>query len=280
MLRRSPRVVLPQISGNSRPADFGGRLSILGGTSRAWAAGTDALPRRSLPALYCCPYRRQQSGGFRRAASYIGQIVRGQWVQTFCRVALSASFCRQYTATAIQRSRPTPCTTAKPCYCKSCVTAFGGWPRASRAWQRAQMLCRAALSPRCTAAHIGGSSLAAFGGQPAISDKSCAGNRHRRSAAPFSPASCGRLYPAAAGRRISEAGWLYWGDKPCAGSGYRRSAAPLSPALYCCRLYPPGGRQRFGGFLKSRPAPRTAAKPCFCKSCVTAFGRSTLRRVL
>lgn len=163
--------------------------------------------------------------------------MRGQRAQTFCRAALSASFCRQYTATAIQRSRPTPCTTAKPCYCKSCVTAFGGWPRASRAWQRAQMLCRAALSPRCTAAHIGGSSLAAFGGQPAISDKSCA------------------------------------------GSGYRRSAAPLSPALYCCRLYP-GGRQRFGGFLRSRPAPRTAAKPCFCKSCVTAFGRSTLRRVL
>lgn len=52
--------------------------------------------------------------------------------------------------------------------------------------QRAQMLCRAALSPRCTAAHIGGSSLAAFGGQPAISDKSCAGSGYRRSAASLS----------------------------------------------------------------------------------------------
>ncbi len=197
MLRRSPRVVLPQISGNSRPADSGGLLSILGGgTSRAWAAGTDALPRRSLPALYCCPYRRQQSGGFRRAASYIGQIVRGQWVQTFCRVALPASFCCQYTATAIQRSRPTPCTTAKLCYCKSCVTAFGGWPRASRAWQRAQMLCCAAL-----------------------------------------PASfCHRVYTTAAGRRISEAGWLYWGTSRARAAGtdvpLRRSPPRCTAAAY------------------------------------------------
>ena len=109
LLRRSPRVVLPQISGNSRPADFGGRLSILGG----------------------------------------GQAVRGQRAQMLCCAALSASFCRQYTATAIQRSRPTPCTTAKPCYCKSCVTAFGGWPRASRAWQRAQTFCCVALPVLC-----------------------------------------------------------------------------------------------------------------------------------
>lgn len=39
MLRRSPRVVLPQISGNSRPADFGGRLSILGGDKPCVGSG-------------------------------------------------------------------------------------------------------------------------------------------------------------------------------------------------------------------------------------------------
>lgn len=39
LLRRSPRVVLPQISGNSRPADFGGRLSILGGDKPCVGSG-------------------------------------------------------------------------------------------------------------------------------------------------------------------------------------------------------------------------------------------------
>ena len=224
MLRRSPRVVLPQISGNSRPADFGGRLSILGGTSRAWAAGTDALPRRSLPALYCCPYRRQQSGGFRRAASYIGQIVRGQWVQTFCRVALPASFCCQYTATAIQRSRPTPCTTAKLCYCKSCVTAFGGWPRASRAWQRAQMLCCAALPASFCIAYI----------------------RHQQAGGFRRPAGY-TGGQAVRGQRVQT---------------FRCAALPRAVLLPLISR----GRQRFGGFLRSRPTPRTAAKLCFAKA--------------
>ena len=50
LLRRSPRVVLPQISGDSSPTDFGGWLAILGGTSRARAAGIDVPLRHSLPA--------------------------------------------------------------------------------------------------------------------------------------------------------------------------------------------------------------------------------------
>ena len=159
-----------------------------------------------------------------------GQAVRGQRAQMLCCAALSASFCRQYTATAIQRSRPTPCTTAKPCYCKSCVTAFGGWPRASRAWQRAQTFCCVAL-----------------------------------------PVLCCRKYPAAAGRRISEAGWLGQAVRGQQVQTFRCAALPRAVLLPLISR----GRQRFGGFLRSRPAPRTAAKPCFCKSCVTAFGNCT-----
>ncbi len=195
-----------------------------GGTSRAWAAGTDALPRRSLPALYCCPYRRQQSGGFRRAASYIGQIVRGQWVQTFCRVALPASFCCQYTATAIQRSRPTPCTTAKLCYCKSCVTAFGGG--------RGQAV---------------------------------RGSGRRCSAAPLSPHRSAIAYirQQQAGGFRRPAG--YTGGQAVRGQRvqtFRCAALPRAVLLPLISR----GRQRFGGFLRSRPTPRTAAKLCFAKA--------------
>ena len=55
LLRRSPRVVLPQISGDSSPTDFGGWLAILGWTSRARAAGIDALLRRSPPRVVLPP---------------------------------------------------------------------------------------------------------------------------------------------------------------------------------------------------------------------------------
>ena len=146
LLRHSP----PASCGRLYPEAAGRR--ILAG-DRLYPASRSRYRRSAASLSPCCAaanIQRQQAGGFRWPAVYTGggQAVRGQWVQAFCRAALSASFCRQYTATAIQRSRPTPCTTAKPCYCKSCVTAFGG--------------------------------------RSVILDKPCVGSGHRCSAAPLS----------------------------------------------------------------------------------------------
>ena len=54
LLRRSPRVVLPQISSGSRPADFGGRLAILGGNKLCSGSGYRRSAAPLSPALYCC----------------------------------------------------------------------------------------------------------------------------------------------------------------------------------------------------------------------------------
>ena len=148
LLRHSPP---PASCGRLYPEAAGRR--ILAG-DRLYPASRSRYRRSAASLSPCCAaanIRQQQAGGFRWPAVYTGggQAVRGQRAQMLCCAALSASFCRQYTATAIQRSRPTPCTTAKPCYCKSCVTAFGGWPRASRAWQRAQTFCCVALPVLC-----------------------------------------------------------------------------------------------------------------------------------
>ena len=101
------------------------------------------------------------------------------------------------------------------------------------------------------------------------------------------PASCDRLYPAAAGRRILAGDRLYpasrrgyrrsaaslspccaaanirrqqsdrfrrlagytGGDKPCAGSGYRRSAAPFSPRVVRSPIFGDSSPTNFGGRL-------------------------------
>ena len=67
------------------------------------------------------------------------------------------------------------------------------------------------------------------------------------------PASCGRLYPAAAGRRILAGDRLY----PASRSGYRRYAASLSPCCAAANIR----QQQAGGFRW--PAVYTGGdKPC------------------
>lgn len=54
LLRRSPRIVLPsRIYDSSRPADFGGRLAILGDKPCAGSGYRRSAAPLS-PALYCC----------------------------------------------------------------------------------------------------------------------------------------------------------------------------------------------------------------------------------
>ena len=245
-LHRSPRVVLPQISGDSSPTDFGGRLAILG--KLCATAGADALLRRSLPALYCCPYQQQRSGGFRRVTGYIGQAVAGSGYR---RSAASLS------PRVVRPSR---------IYDGSGPADFGGRPlyRASCARQRAQMLCCAALSPRCAAdAYIRG--------------RQRSGDFRRSRPAPHTaakPCYCKSCVTAFGGQpAILGRGQTVRGQRV---QTFRCAALPRAVLLPLIS----GGRQRFGDFQRARPAPRTAAKPCFCKSCVTAYGRSTLRRVL
>ena len=55
LLRRSPRVVLPQISSGSRPADFGGRLAILGGEQAVLGQRVQTFRCAALPRAVLLP---------------------------------------------------------------------------------------------------------------------------------------------------------------------------------------------------------------------------------
>ena len=148
LLRRSPRVVLPQISGNSRPADFGGRLSILGGDKPCVGSGhrCSAAPlslHRSVANI-----RRQRFNGrvLHRAlplAMLLQKLRNG-----FRRVAAGKPCVAAGADVLLRRS---PRVVLPQISGDSSPTDFGGW-------------------------------LAILGG-----DKPCAGSGYRRSAAPFSP---------------------------------------------------------------------------------------------